>query len=648
MRRRIAVALTATSLLLALLMLPMLLFGRTSAPAGLRPIDVSPAAPFALFPGLYLYDMKSGEVRRAASGTGDDAISDYTWSPDNSRIALVRQGKTPAVSIVDAKRGTELRRVDLLAFSLRWLNSERIAVYLRKGKDGPEGMALMDAGTGSIESFVQGVGATNSAWSPDGGFLVWAPAPHEADGLWIIDAKTGVRRQVAIGPHAAPSWSVDGQTLQVYGWRESDQANGLKVFKRQGDDLVQVSFTEEPPTAAFVSGAVAGVTVESRYDSANFRAEQLIYVGPAGAARPSQFLARGHSPQVSPDGSKVAYVKDGALWSVTVADGKETSLVKAPLPIIERPQWSPDGTEIAFTAGGFATIYLADVDGSNQRELTTGFLPQFSPDGSLVSFIYGGGDSGISGALYTINLDGRDIRPRAPFDSSDLPPICFGGPLVAWSPTGDSVAVTIPAGGSSSISIARLDENPPTIQHGSDATGTAWSPDGTKIAYTGFTSGPRSSDVFAGCRVTIADAYNVRTLATIPGARGPLWSPDGKWLLVFTAQASRLIDMNDTTQVVDLGHLATPAWSPDGSLIAYAGPNGALMVMDVATLQSRTLGDIKAFGALSWDKRSRIIYSVLGTGLWAVSPQAGAAPENISPVDNGTLSPDGTMILYTH
>src|SRR5207247_7339286 len=113
---------------------------------------------------------------------------------------------------------------------------------------------------------------------------------------------------------------------------------------------------------------------------------------------------------------------------------------------------------------------------------------------------------------------------------------------------------------------------------GDYAYGVAWSPDGSRIAYTTF-------DLAAVVRVVVArsDGAKARVLAAFQGQREPpatflSWSPDGKELAYVGSDFPRsdleaVRDDGSGTRVI--AHGATqPAWSPDGERIAYAGATG--------------------------------------------------------------------------
>jgi tricorn protease-like protein len=76
----------------------------------------------------------------------------------------------------------------------------------------------------------------------------------------------------------------------------------------------------------------------------------------AAAAAPKPTLAE---PTLSPDGSEIAFVSGGDIWTVPAAGGAASLLVTDPATE-GRPFYSPDGRELAFTSnrGGAANVYV--------------------------------------------------------------------------------------------------------------------------------------------------------------------------------------------------------------------------------------------------------------------------------------------------
>ncbi|HEX6717699.1 MAG TPA: prolyl oligopeptidase family serine peptidase, partial [Pyrinomonadaceae bacterium] len=110
-------------------------------------------------------------------------------------------------------------------------------------------------------------------------------------------------------------------------------------------------------------------------------------------------------PQVSPDGSRVAFVrvtvndkKDGyntAIWTVSTANGETRQLTNGPRDTT--PRWSPDGKFLVFVrapeiAGRVEPpqLFMLAMSGGEPFQFTTvprgAGAPQWSPDGKMILF----------------------------------------------------------------------------------------------------------------------------------------------------------------------------------------------------------------------------------------------------------------------
>jgi Tol biopolymer transport system component len=96
-----------------------------------------------------------------------------------------------------------------------------------------------------------------------------------------------------------------------------------------------------------------------------------------------------------------------------------------------------------------------------------------------------------------------------------------------------------------------------------------WSPDGSKILFTTNRNG--NAEIY----VMGADGSAPVRLTTTPeNEASPVWSPDGS-RIAFTANREIRVMNADGSGRVTLGAGGAPAWSPDGALIAFVRTNSA-------------------------------------------------------------------------
>lgn len=179
------------------------------------------------------------------------------------------------------------------------------------------------------------------------------------------------------------------------------------------------------------------------------------------------------------------------------------------------PSWSPDGTQIAFMKDG--DIYIMSRDGGGLRRLTNhpalDFDPAWSPDGTQIAFA-----SKRSGnwEIYIINVDGSNLHNLTNHPALDDHP--------TWSPDGTKIAFRSDRENYSRIFVMNVDGGNVyrLIQTNEDGHGPDWSPDGNKIVFT--SSEGNINHIY----LVDADGSNVVRLATDMDGQHPTWSPDGK------------------------------------------------------------------------------------------------------------------------
>ena len=123
-------------------------------------------------------------------------------------------------------------------------------------------------------------------------------------------------------------------------------------------------------------------------------------------ARPSLY-----QPSINPDGTEIAFVSGGDIWTVESAGGIARVLISHEADEAS-PLYSPDGSRIAFLSnrGGDNDIYIMDFNSGRVSRLTYGDgqeeLDSWSPDGSWIYFADNRNDPGGHSDIYRIASTG--------------------------------------------------------------------------------------------------------------------------------------------------------------------------------------------------------------------------------------------------
>jgi Tol biopolymer transport system component len=267
------------------------------------------------------------------------------------------------------------------------------------------------------------------------------------------------------------------------------------------------------------------------------------------------YVLDGQIHRVNPDGSGIVRLTSGS-WA---AD----------------PASSPDGSKIAFTrqdARGAHQLHIMNADGSGIVQLTNityAREPSWSPDGSRIAFTGSRAPYIVNGdeEIYVINTD--QSGPVYLMSAGRLTNNTSADEHPAWSPDGSKIAFTSSRSGDwADIYVMNTDGTGQVnvTRGGHIESHPAWSPDGSKIAFTKYENGTQHLYVMSK-----DGSGPVNLTPNRMWSREPAWSQDGSRIAFVTKneqlQGAIYVMNSDGSGQVNVTPSAwqsfsDPAWSP--------------------------------------------------------------------------------------
>jgi len=236
--------------------------------------------------------------------------------------------------------------------------------------------------------------------------------------------------------------------------------------------------------------------------------------------------------------------------------------------------YSADGSKIAYCSGqggGPVQVWTMNQDGTDKQQIThmtnPAIFPDFSPDGSKI--VFSAKPAGSSNRdIYVINSDGTGLTQLTNNEGDNS--------YAAFSPNGSKIVFTSNRSGISQVWLMHADgshQRQLTFDPQPKDQVPDWSPDGSKIAYLADTHGiadivnPSWGDIW----VMNAAGHNQRQLTSGASWYGTAWSPDGTRIATMDLPTRTIYTINATDgsdpQAVHPGPgpQFVPGWQPRGT-----------------------------------------------------------------------------------
>ncbi|HEY1145817.1 MAG TPA: DPP IV N-terminal domain-containing protein, partial [Allosphingosinicella sp.] len=361
------------------------------------------------------------------------------------------------------------------------------------------------------------------------------------------------------------------------------------------------------------------------------------------------------SPEISPDGSRIAYVRLSgdvmsdrmrpSIWLVDTRTGEQMPLAAGP-GAHSQPRWSPDGKRLAYIStaeGGASQLFVRWMESGESVRITG--LPdspsaiEWSPDGRQIAYAMFVPDEGLKLGAPATKPEGAKWAEPLEIISA----VTYRADGEGYLKPGYShiFVVSSDGGAPRQLSFGAVNDNGPL----------SWSPDGRTLYFSGNRSPnwerePVNSEVY---QLDVASGAVTALTDRIGPDANPVVSPDGSKIaylgfddrkLGYQNVALYVMDRSGANRRILTGSLDrsvdSPVWAADGrSVYVSYDDEGATKVARVGLDGSiRTVAEGLSGAALDRPYTGGS-FSVARDGTIAISRGSATRPPDVAVVRNG-------------
>jgi Tol biopolymer transport system component len=371
------------------------------------------------------------------------------------------------------------------------------------------------------------------------------------------------------------------------------------------------------------------------------------------------------APAVSPDGKLIAFSsnRDGThrIWLKQVSGGSEVPLTSGP---DDFPRFSPDGASVIYvhTEDGRPSLFrIPTVGGEARKLLDSAGSGEISPDGTRIAFTRVTGDNGIP-SIWLANADGSNARELARTDAG-------GAAHPRWSPDQKQIAA-VGARGRVAQTVMLIDvetgklRNLATPPKAGEVSSVIFSRDGKSVIYTR----SQSVEAVVGSSAEIIRHDLEKDVPTVIG-----WTSHNGALMDVLADGRLVLDVRsarDNLREVPIGGAIAserwitrgnssdrqPVYSPDGKSVLFTSNRSGNLDLWLVEPDGGTRR-ITEDAAEDWDPAftadgKKILWSSGRTGnleIWIANADGSDARQLSKDgldAENPTATPDGQWVIY--